>query len=85
MTLQHETSCPFQFHPEAYATKGERPVLSPSFLPSFLKPPHPGPQPYPIEATKIRRYLKQPTSNTSKELALLSQGQTSTARALTVN
>lgn len=75
---------PFPIPPRGICYKGGEAYFEP-FLPSFLKPPHPGPQPYPIEAIKIRHCLKQTTSNTSKELALLSQGQTSIAHAPTVN
>lgn len=74
MTLQHETSCPFQFHPKGICYKGGEAYFKP-FLPSFLKPPHPGPQLCPLQAAKIRCYLEQSGLKTSKELALLSQGK----------
>lgn len=67
MTLQHETSCPFQFHPRGICYKGGEAYFKP-FLPSFLKPPHPGPQLCPIQAAKIRCYLKQSGLKTSKNL-----------------
>lgn len=74
MTPQHETSCPFQFHPRGICYKGGEAYFEP-FLPSFLKLPHPGPQLRPIQAAKIRCYLKQSILKTSKGLAVLSQGK----------
>lgn len=75
---------PFPIPPERHTLqRGE--AYFKTFLPSFLKPPHPGPQLCPIEAAKIRYYLKQSCLKTSKELALLSPGKADIVHEPTVS
>lgn len=64
---------PFPIPPERHMLQRGRGLFR--ALPSFLKLPHPGPQLRPIQAAKIRCYLKQSILKTSKGLAVLSQGK----------
>lgn len=75
---------PFPIPPERHMLQRGQACFKP-FLPSFQKPPHPGPQLSPTEAAKIRCYLKQSCLKTSKEFVFLSLGKADTVHELRVS